>query len=422
MFRIFYNLLLHLLLPFILFRFWWRGRKQPAYAQRLKERLGSSKPPKQQGGVLFHCVSVGETIAAIQLIQRVQAEFPTLPITITSTTPTGSEQVLKTFGDSVHHCYMPLDFNWALEKLFSQIRPQKLVIMETELWPNLIYKAREYCCDIIIANARLSERSAKGYQKISGAMRDLFTTIDHLSVVHCDDAKRFNQLGAAKHKIEVTGNIKFDINIDQAIQEKVTALKNEWPKDCVTWIAGSTHEGEESMILESYAKLKQTFPQLKLILAPRHPDRCQSVEKIIQSHGLSYQTRSSVQPMSADHDLFLLDTLGELKVFYGISDIAFIGGSLIERGGHNPLEAAVYGLPILSGQHVFNFSYVYDMMEKQQAVALVENTDVLSETIAKWLNSPETRSDIGEKALKVVKENHGSSEKLFRRITQGYQS
>lgn len=424
LFRTFYTVLLYVLLPAILIRMWLRGAKSPEYRRRWNERLGLVRYPKnRKNGVMFHCVSVGETLAAIPLIKQLQAEHPELPITVTTTTPTGSERVKSALKDSVYHCYLPYDLPLPLQHLFSSLKPKTLVILETELWPNLLHVAKFNGCKTILANARLSPKSAKGYGNFRGLTKNvLLAPLDCVAAHHESDGERFIELGLAPEKLNVTGSIKFDIKVPDNIDEKRVELRSKWRTDKPIVIAASTHQSEEEKIIQSWQQLNQRLVKLDaepsiLLVVPRHPERFQDVAELLEQNGLNYITRSSGQELAADTQVILGDTMGELLLLYSIATVAFVGGSLVEVGGHNPLEPAALGIPVVSGPIVTNFKQIYRMMEEQNAVTIATDTQDLSKQLASLLMNPFTRQQMGENGMQVVETNRGAMQKLLELIT-----
>lgn len=423
LFRIFYTVLLYIFLPAILLRMWLRGAKSPEYRHRWNERLGLVRYPKnRKHGVLFHCVSVGETLAAIPLIKKIQAEYPNLPITVTTTTPTGSERVRSALKDSVYHCYLPYDLPLPLQHLFSSLKPKTLVILETELWPNLLHIAQFNDCKVILANARLSPKSAKGYGNFQHlTKRILLEPLDCVAAHNAADGDRFIQLGLSPERLNVTGSIKFDISVPTNLDEQRAELRSLWNTDKPIVIAASTHQGEEEKIIDSWKQLNQRLTKLNasptvLAIVPRHPERFTDVAALIEQQQLNYITRSSGAALEADTEVILGDTMGELLLLYSVATVAFVGGSLVEVGGHNPLEPAALGIPVVTGPHVTNFKQIYRMMEEQNAVTIATDQQDLSKQFANLLMNPFTRQQMGENGMNVVNSNRGAMQKLFEVI------
>lgn len=412
--QILYTCLLYLIQPLVWLRLLWRSRKAPDYRKRWLERYGFCRGKVQPHGILVHSVSVGETIAAAPLIKQLQSRYPDLPITVTTMTPTGSQQVKKSLADTVSHVYLPYDLPCALSRFLTILQPKIVIIMETELWPNLICALNQRQIPLIIANARLSERSAQGYQKLGKAINQLMPKISHIAAQNTFDAQRFMQLGVPQDQLTVTGSIKFDIDLSDEQQQKIAALKATWQLNRPVWIAASTHQGEDDIILMTHKALLSHYPNLLLILVPRHPERFLTVEKLITQYALNYQLRSDNQPPAADSQVLLGNTMGELLVLYGVADIAFVGGSLIERGGHNPLEPALHHLPIIMGKHYFNFKVICQQLIDANGLLTVDaNRDDLYQSIASLLIEPTRRTTMGENAYQVLKHNQGALSRLL---------
>lgn len=292
---------------------------------------------------------MGETLAAVPLVRALRHHYPSLPITVTTMTPTGSERVQSAFGDDISHVYLPYDLPGSMSRFLNQVDPKLVIIMETELWPNMINQLHKRNIPLVIANARLSERSAAGYQKLGSFVKRMLQNVTMVAAQHQEDGERFIQLGLRRKQLEVTGSLKFDISVTPELAVKAITLRRQWAAHRPVWIATSTHEGEEAIILQTHQQLLKKFPNLLLILVPRHPERFAKAEELTQKAGLSFIRRSSGVIPSLDTQVVIGDTMGELMLLYGIADIAFVGGSLVETGGHNPLEAAAHALPCFDG-------------------------------------------------------------------------
>jgi 3-deoxy-D-manno-octulosonic-acid transferase len=405
--RFIYSLLFYLGLPFVWLRLLWRARRNPPYKYRWSERIGIIPFTIKPQGVWWHAVSMGETLAAVPLIKLFQQKHPEIPLLVTTTTPTGSEQVKKLLGESVQHMYMPYDLPHIISRFIKTLKPRLLIMMETELWPNTLHYCHQQNIPVLLANARLSKKSAKGYGRFSSLMHEMLQNITTIAVQNKKDAKRFIQLGFPKERLFVTGTIKFDIHISNTLIEKAREMRAQWDISRPVWIAASTHKGEEEIILEAAKKI----PEALLILVPRHPDRTKEVINLCQKTNLNFCLRSANELPNKDTRIFLIDTLGELLLFYAASDIAFVGGSLIEKGGHNLLEPAAIGLPVLSGESLYNFSQIEKLLDKAKALIKIKNAEELSDQINFLFNNPEKRNLMGEAAQKMVLENKGATEK-----------
>ncbi|MBG2803339.1 lipid IV(A) 3-deoxy-D-manno-octulosonic acid transferase [Proteus mirabilis] len=409
-----YQVLLYLIQPLIWLRLLLRSRKAPAYRKRWGERYGFCKGKVVPQGILLHSVSVGETLAAVPLVRALRHHYPDLPITVTTMTPTGSERVRSAFGDDVYHVYLPYDLPGSVNRFLKTVDPKLVIIMETELWPNLISKLHQQKIPLIIANARLSERSAAGYQKLGSFVKTMLQKITLIAAQNQEDGERFIELGLKRSHLHVTGSLKFDISVTPELAARAVALRRQWAAHRPVWIATSTHEGEETIILETHKKLLTQFPQLLLILVPRHPERFPKAEQLTREAGLKYTLRSTDAVPDAQTQVVIGDTMGELMLLYGIADLAFVGGSLVERGGHNPLEAAAHAIPVIMGPHTFNFKNICAKLDQAEGLITVTDSESMATAIASLLNDEDYRRYYGRHAVEVLHENQGA---LLRLLT-----
>lgn len=409
-----YQVLLYLIQPLIWLRLLLRSRKAPAYRKRWGERYGFCKGKVVPQGILLHSVSVGETLAAVPLVRALRHHYPDLPITVTTMTPTGSERVRSAFGDDVYHVYLPYDLPGSVNRFLKTVDPKLVIIMETELWPNLISKLHQRKIPLIIANARLSERSAAGYQKLGSFVKMMLQKITLIAAQNQEDGERFIELGLKRSHLHVTGSLKFDISVTPELAARAVALRRQWAAHRPVWIATSTHEGEETIILETHKKLLTQFPQLLLILVPRHPERFPKAEQLTREAGLKYTLRSTDAVPDAQTQVVIGDTMGELMLLYGIADLAFVGGSLVERGGHNPLEAAAHAIPVIMGPHTFNFKNICAKLDQAEGLITVTDSESMATAIASLLNDEDYRRYYGRHAVEVLHENQGA---LLRLLT-----
>ncbi|MBQ0213189.1 lipid IV(A) 3-deoxy-D-manno-octulosonic acid transferase [Proteus vulgaris] len=409
-----YQVLLYLIQPLIWLRLLLRSRKAPAYRKRWGERYGFCKGKVVPQGILLHSVSVGETLAAVPLVRALRHHYPDLPITVTTMTPTGSERVRSAFGDDVYHVYLPYDLPGSVNRFLKTVDPKLVIIMETELWPNLISKLHQRKIPLIIANARLSERSAAGYQKLGSFVKTMLQKITLIAAQNQEDGERFIELGLKRSHLHVTGSLKFDISVTPELAARAVALRRQWAAHRPVWIATSTHEGEETIILETHKKLLTQFPQLLLILVPRHPERFPKAEQLTRDAGLKYTLRSTDAVPDAQTQVVIGDTMGELMLLYGIADLAFVGGSLVERGGHNPLEAAAHAIPVIMGPHTFNFKNICAKLDQAEGLITVTDSESMATAIASLLNDEDYRRYYGRHAVEVLHENQGA---LLRLLT-----
>lgn len=414
--RLLYTLAYTLLLPLILLRMLWRSRKSPAYRQRWLERFGVFPVPalsRQHPVIWLHAVSVGETLAAVPLVKSLQARHPHWQWVITTTTPTGSERVRAVFGGQVFHVYAPYDLPLFVRAFLQRTHPAICLIMETELWPNVLHQCHIHRIPSMVANARLSEKSARGYAKLAPLTRSMLAEVDMIASQQQADGERFIALGLPAGKLRITGSIKFDLKLDDTLRQHATQLHDHWSLNGTrpVWLAASTHQGEDAIILDAFSVLKKTWPDLLLVIAPRHPERFHTVTAQCEQQWVTLR-HSMATPVTTKTDVVIGDTMGELLAFYGAADIAFVGGSLTASGGHNMIEPAAWACPIISGPSVYNFTEVVRMLQDHQAIAIVQDSHALAHTVAHWLQDPALRRDSGQRAKQVVDANRGALEKL----------
>ncbi len=404
--RLLYTGLLYLLLPLALLRLYWRGHRDAGHRQRWRERLGFV-PTLSPGGLWVHAVSVGETRAALPLIRVLLDRYPDRPLLVTTTTLTGSRQVREALGERVQHVYAPYDLPGAMRRFLWHVRPSLAVIMETELWPNLLRQCATAGIPVLLANARLSERSARGYSRIRGLTAAMLRDVTLIAAQAEADATRFRALGAPR--VEVTGNLKYDLPLPTDLPERGRRLRRDWLGDeWPVWIAASTHAGEDETILDAFAQLRVHWPTLLLLLVPRHPERFDSVAALCRQRGFSVIRRSERNVCTVDNTVFLGDSMGELLLFYAAADLAFVGGSLVATGGHNVLEPALLGLSVLFGPHMFNFTEAGERLLAAEAAWRVTDAGELATTVDRLLTDPELRQTAGQRGQAVVECHRGA--------------
>lgn len=410
-----YSLLVYLARPFYLLAFVWRSRADVRYRQRLAERLAyQTVPPSAKGGIVVHAVSMGEVVAATPLIERLLAQHPQLPIIVTCMSPTGSQRIQQSFGDRVQHYYLPLDTPGASRRFLDKLQPQLLVLLETEIWPNLIAQAHRDRIPVLIANARLSARSARGYRKVLWLIRPVLAQLTAIAAQDLATARRFNRL-AGRELATVCGNLKFEMRIADDLAQRASLLTTQWQRP--VWVAGSTHAGEDELVLDAFVKARLTIPNLLLILVPRHPERFQSVADLLATRQLPYVRRSLQQAVQADTHVLLGDTMGELMLWYQAADFIFIGGSLIERGGHNPLEAMCLGKPVISGPHVFNFAKAFAALQQADAVRVVHDAMSLADTLVTFAAQPQHTAEMARRGLVLYQQQGGAAVRTLELIS-----
>jgi 3-deoxy-D-manno-octulosonic-acid transferase len=412
-----YRILLLLLLPILLIFLLIRSKNNIAYRQRLFERLGFFPKPCQQGGIVVHAASVGEVIALKSFIEKLLLTYPDLPITITSFTPTGSAQVTSLFGNRVQHGYLPLDLFPCTALFLQRLKPKMMIFMETELWPNLISQCAQKKIKLLLINGRLSKNSLTSYQKISPLIKPCLNHFDKILTQSQDNLEHFLQLGAQESRCINSGNLKFDISVNEQVMKKKLELSellfsdNKQPKRKI-WLVASTHDGDEIIALSAFKKLLPHYPQLLLVLVPRHPERFEQVAKLCLEQEFSLLKRSENTVIN-DEQVWLLDSLGELMAAFDLSDIVTMGGSFSEVGGHNPLEPALFNKPIIVGHNMSNFNEIMQKLRQEKAIVELSSnepsTQLFNEVNA-LLQQPNQKKALGENAFNVVLANQGASD------------
>lgn len=414
--RFIYSLFLYLLVPWVLMRLAWRGLSNRGYWQRWRERFGFV--PRLSGPTIWlHAVSVGEVRASAPLVKALTRDYPGHRILITTMTPTGSATVRTLFGDSVAHCYVPYDLPSALWRFLNRTRPRLTLIMETELWPNLFHQCHARAIPLVLANVRMSEKSARGYRRFARLTRATLATVSAIGAQTAEDAGRMRALGAAS--ADVTGSIKFEMEVPVDLAANAANFRRGFGSRPV-WVAASTREGEEPQVLDAFTQLRERFPELLLVLVPRHPERFEAVAKICRQRGFVIERRSaqgsSVAPTTA---ILLGDTMGELLLFYAAADVAFIGGSLAPLGGQNLLEAVAVGTPVVFGPSMFNFSDISRMAVERGAGRQVQDAEELASAVGEYIENTALRRASGQAGRLMVTENRGALMKtivLLKRI------
>lgn len=397
--------------PLVLLNLVRRGLRNRAYWRRWGERFGRGAL-SEDCPVWIHAVSVGEVQAAVPLVRRILERYPGLRVLVTTTTPTGSERVRAAFGVEVEHVYAAYDLPGAVGRFLDRVRPRLAVFMETELWPNTLRICAERSIPVVLANARLSERSARGYARFPGVVGPMLGRIGAIAAQARPDADRFLALGVPGERVQVTGSLKFDVPLPASLREQAEALRRQWGVDRSVWVAASTHEGEEKRVLEAFDRLLQHCPGSLLVLVPRHPERFARVLALARRKGFRVVQRTRAGEDATQAQVFLGDTMGELPLFFAAADVAFVGGSLVPTGGHNLLEPAVLGVPVLFGPHVFNFAEVSSMLMERGAGRQVRGARELAALVCELFQDPDRRHAMGESGREVVVENRGALERL----------
>ncbi len=410
--RTVYSAVFYLLTPFILLRLLWRSVKAPDYRQRWRERFAFYDRKYLQDVIWFHAVSVGEAEALFPLVRRLQAHNPQAKILITTTTPTGSARVLAALGQTVEHVYLPYDMPDAVRRFMHCFKPVLAVILETELWPNLFAYCGDNNIPLYVINARLSEKSARGYQKLPSLIHPVLANVKKIAAQTQEDAERFIAIGAKPAQVVAVGNIKFDLEIPEQVILEGKQLKTSLFNGRFVWIAASTHKGEEQVFLDIYQELKPKIPELLLLIVPRHPERFVEVGVLCNQSKLAVVTRTSKQPSNLDTDVYLADTMGELKMLYAAADVAFVGGSMVSVGGHNLLEASAIGIPVLFGPYMANFKEISTKVLANNAALQCQDKAAIVKAIQSLYTDSDYRNLLIEKGRTFVKMNRGTIDKL----------
>ncbi|MBS9837505.1 lipid IV(A) 3-deoxy-D-manno-octulosonic acid transferase [Vibrio alginolyticus] len=408
--RIVYTLLLALASPLLLFGLYKSKPNKPQFGSRWKEHFGiTPKLKSNDKPIWIHAVSVGESIAATPLIKALKEQNPEQSILITTTTSTGAEQIAK-LGDLIEHRYMPIDFGFAIKGFLKSVQPKQMLIIETELWPNTLHHVYKAGIPITVVNARLSEKSCQNYAKIQRLFNQLHPCLTQVLCQTDSDAERFERLGVEKKKLSVTGSIKFDIQISEQVKQQGQQLRAQLGKDRPIWIAASTHKGEDEQVLDAHRQVLKSHPNALLILVPRHPERFDDVFTLCQQQGFKTVRRTSTHAVETNTQVYLGDTMGEMLTLIGAADICFMGGSLIgdKVGGHNVLEPAALGVPIINGPSFFNFKEIVHEMKQNNLIKIVKNEDELARAIVALIKDVAAHERITSELAHFMLANSGS--------------
>ncbi|WP_434634512.1 lipid IV(A) 3-deoxy-D-manno-octulosonic acid transferase [Vibrio sp. SCSIO 43086] len=408
--RIVYTLLLALASPLLLFGLYKSKPNKPKFGSRWREHFGiTPKLKSNDKPIWIHAVSVGESIAATPLIKALKEQNPEQSILVTTTTSTGAEQIAK-LGDLVEHRYMPIDFGFAIKGFLKAVQPKQMLIIETELWPNTLHNVHKAGIPITVVNARLSEKSCKNYAKIQRLFNQLHPCLTQVLCQTASDAERFERLGVEKKKLSVTGSIKFDIQISEQVKQQGQQLRAQLGDDRPIWIAASTHKGEDEQVLDAHRQVLKSHPNALLVLVPRHPERFDDVFTLCQQQGFNTVRRTSTHAVETNTQVYLGDTMGEMLTLMGAADICFMGGSLIgdKVGGHNVLEPAALGVPIINGPSFFNFKEIVHEMKQNNLIKIVKNEDELARAIMALIKDVSAHERITSELVHFILANSGS--------------
>jgi 3-deoxy-D-manno-octulosonic-acid transferase len=401
-----YSILVGLLIPLALLRLVWRSRRAPAYRQRWRERLAAETEPPEPADVWVHAVSVGEVQAALPLVRHLLRQG--LRVLVTTTTPTGAARLGELLGEAVQHRYTPFDLPGIVRRFLDRVRPRWLLVMETEIWPNTLAVCAERGIGSLLINARLSERSARRYARVKRFSTETMRCFAHIAAQSPADADRFVRLGVDPGRVTVTGSIKFDVQPPASLTDRAEALRRAWGNDRSVWVAASTREGEEEQVLAAHARVRATLKGALLVLVPRHPERFERVASLVRRQGFALARRSAGDACGAGVSVYLGDSMGELALFFAAADVAFVGGSLVPTGGHNLLEPAAAGLPVVAGPHTFNFNEIARLLRERGAMVQVSDATALADCVLRWLGDAAERAQVGEQGRRVIAENSGA--------------
>lgn len=400
-----------LVLPLAFIRLWWRGRKLPAYRQDWAERLGKVTAPDDID-IWWHAVSVGEMIASMPVLTALKQQYPHVKIWITMSTPTGRECLQMRLPAQMHYSYAPMDHVRCVQRFLARVRPRLIVLMETEVWAEYLCQARLQNIPVVLANARLSERSRQGYASLGGFTENIMRQIWQIKAQSQADADRFLMLGCEAAQVSVMGNLKFDLPEAKTLIAAGKQLRQEWTRAQV-WVAASTHAGEDAKLLAAHAQIRKTYPDALLVLVPRHPDRFDSVANLLNDAGVAYARRAKQEPVLSRTSVYLGDTMGELLTLMAASDMVFVGGSLVPHGGHNLLEPILCGVPALTGPHVHNFLHIHGLLAAVNGVCTVESEQALANALLKLWEDETFAQEMLRAANRVLRENQGATQRLI---------
>ena len=412
-----YSVVMYALTPLTLIHLVSRGFNQREYFQRWSERFAMYRAPAKAPCLWLHAVSVGEVNAITPLLKRLREHYPDTPLLITTTTPTGSARVKSLFGDQVQHVYLPYDTPGAVNYFLNYFQPKIAIIMETEIWPNLFAEIGKRHIPLLIVNARLSQRSMRGYRIIASLMHIAIKAITQVAAQSMADLQRYQKLGILPSQGQVTGNLKFDVELPTQLTEQAKQWRSGWG-DRQVWIAASTHPDEEASVIAAHKKIRMQSPNALLLWAPRHPERFESVLELVTAERWRVANRIEHRQPAADTDVFIINTLGELLAFYACADVAFVGGSFQAIGGHNLLEPASLAVPSVVGPHTFNFVDITQILLEVGAVQQIETPDQLPDAILRCLSDKKLAQQCGEAGRKRIERERGALERTLKLIEQ----
>ena len=412
-----WSLAAYFLLPYALFNLVRRGLRYPAYWSRWPERFGYGASVEGGRSIWIHAVSVGEVRSAAQLVHALGRRYPDHRLMVTTGTPTGSEQVRELFADRVSHSYVPYDLPGAVRRFMDRVKPEFAIVAETELWPNLFGECGKRGIPLFLVNVRISPDSLRRYKRVPVATNAMLANAHLLCAQSSTDAGQLEDLGVSRHLIHVTGNLKFDAQVEESVLTEGRKLRRQWGRERFVLIAASTHPGEERRVLAAFGTLKASFPDLLLIVVPRHPERFTRVARLCRRTGHNVVRRTEhVGELAREVDIVVGDTMGELQKLYAASDVAFVGGSLVVVGGHNILEACAVGVPVIFGPHMFQAEEVGAMAQERGAARRVTDTAGLTDAVTDYIGQPVLLETAAGAARALVADNRGALERTLRLI------
>ncbi len=412
--RFAYALITYLVMP--LYAVYWavRGLGNRSYRDRFGQRFGFGYPLMTGGSIWIHAVSVGEVQAAVPLIKSLVKQFPDRRLLVTTVTPTGAARVEALFGDSVQHCYIPFETPYAVTRFFDFVQPDIALILDTEIWPILYHECGQRDIPLVLVSARISPNSMGTYRSFLPLFRKTLSYGIIIAAQSEADAERFRLLGAAPERTKVTGNIKFDIELPKDLLERGDAFRRENFEERPVWVAASTHDREEEQVLHAHELVRKQFPDALLVLVPRHPERFAAVRSLLHKQGLNFVARTDGVPCTSDTEVYLGDTMGDVPLFYAAANVAFVGGSLVPIGGHNLLEPAALGRPVVTGPHLFHTQDIAGKFEKLGASIIVHNAGQLGAAVADLFADEARATDIGNRGREIVQQNKGALDRFLK--------
>lgn len=411
--RFIYICIAYLIAPLFVGAMLLRGFRDRMHWRGFSQRFGFGQPVRARS-IWVHAVSVGEVQAGVPLVEALLKRFPDIPLVLTTVTSTGRARAEALFGSRADVRYVPIDLPGSVRRFFQRVQPQLAIILETEIWPNLYHRCGRLGVPLVLASARISPRSVSSYRRLVGLFRETLSHGIFIAAQSAEDAERFVSIGANPARTHVVGNIKFDFGYPPDMEARGRELRKWLGADRPVWVAGSTHDTEEELLIDAHAQIRQRFPEALMVLVPRHPPRFADVAGLLRSRGVPFVTRTSQQNVAPGTEVYLLDTLGELPAFYSAGDVAFVGGSLVPIGGHNLLEPAALSLPIVAGPHNFNSADIAQMLVEHGAVRIVHDAAQLAAVVAGLFADPATRAVMGASGRKAMDGNRGAVARLMQ--------